>query len=257
MNTPLSYDEVRDLLPAYALGALDEQERAIVQSYLERYPELRAEATRFGAVAHGLAASVPQRVPPASLKAVLMAHAQARAAAQPEGSAWWDRLRDGLLAPGFVVRAAFALLLLVAGLLAAQTIHLNSQVAHLQREVAARDRLVRILSTGSEQVRLNGTEQAPQATATVRFNPDEKWAALETRNLPRLPESQGYQLWLVNAAGERWSGAVFNPNDSGSAAVLVWCPTPMSEIVRFGVSIEPAGGSPGPTGPAALRSVQS
>ncbi len=255
MSTPLSNEEIRDLLPAYALGALDEPERAIVQSHLDRNPELRAEAARYGNVLHGLAVCVPQRTPPAALKTALMAQAQ-RAAASRRVS-WWDRLLDGFLAPAFAIRAAFAMLILVAGLFAAQAVRLNVQVAHLEREVKERDRLVRILSTGSEQVRLNGTERSPGALATVRFNPGERWAALQASNLPRLPESHIYQLWLVNDAGERWSGATFNTDETGSTTTLVWCPTPMDKIVRFGVSIEPAGGSTKPTGPNVLLGVRS
>lgn len=148
-------------------------------------------------------------------------------------------------------------LLLLLGLFAVQTARLGAQVAQLERTLGEQQRLVRLLTTGSEQFTLNGTDAAPQAVAIVRYNPGEKWAALEANRLPPLSESQTYQLWLTNAAGERWSGAVFRPDDSGSAVALVWCPQPMDEIVRFGVSIEPAGGSPAPTGPNVLRGVRS
>lgn len=256
MSAPLSYEEVYELLPAYALGALDEHERAIVQAYLDRYPELRAEVARFGGVLHGLAATVPQRTPPESLKANLIA--QAQRAPQPRARrSVWDRLLDAFLGPRFAWGVVSGVLLLLLGLFAVQTARLGAQVAQLERTLGEQQRLVRLLTTGSERFTLNGTDAAPQAVAIVRYNPGEKWAALEANRLPPLSESQTYQLWLTNAAGERWSGAVFRPDDSGSAVALVWCPQPMDEIVRFGVSIEPAGGSPAPTGPNVLRGVRS
>lgn len=256
MSTPLSYEEVCELLPAYALGALDEHERVIVQAYLERYPELRAEVARYGGVLHGLAAAAPQRTPPASLKTNLIA--QAQRASQPQvRQSIWDRLLDAFLGPRFAWGVISGVLLLLLGLLAVQTARLSAQVAQLERVLGEQQRLVRLLTTSTEQFTLNGTDAAPQAVAVVRYNPGERWAALEVSRLPPITESQIYQLWLTNAAGERWSGAVFRPDDSGSAVALVWCPQPMDEIVRFGVSIEPADGSPAPTGPNVLRGMRS
>lgn len=256
MSTPLSYEEVYELLPAYALGALDERERAIVQAYLDRYPELRAEVARYGGVLHSLAATVPQRTPPASLKASLIAQAQ-RTSRPPARRSIGDRLLDAFLGPRFVWGVVSGVLLLLLSLFAVQTARLSAQVARLERVLGEQQRLVRLLATGSEQLTLNGTDAAPQAVAVVRYNPGERWAALEAHRLPPLPESRTYQLWLTNAAGERWSGAMFRPDDAGSAVALVWCPQPMDEILRFGVSIEPFGGSPAPTGPNVLRGVRS
>ena len=256
MSAPLSYDEVRDLLPAYALGALDEHERAVVQSYLDRYPELRTEVARYGGALHGLAVGVPQRIPPASLKANLIAQAQRTAQPQRRAS-WWDRLLDVFLAPRFALGVVSGMLVLILGLFAIQTVRLSAEVAQLQKALNAQDRLLRLLTSSSEEFTLSGTDIAPQAVATVRYNPGERWAAMEASRLPALPESQVYQIWLVNAAGERWSGAVFRPDENGNAVALVWCPQPMDSIVRFGVSIEPAGGSSTPTGPNVLRGVRS
>lgn len=68
MSTVLTRDEVKELLPVYALGSLDAEERTAVEQGLGRYPDLRADLAAYGAVAHGLAMAVPQRLPPASVK---------------------------------------------------------------------------------------------------------------------------------------------------------------------------------------------
>jgi anti-sigma-K factor RskA len=47
---------------------------------------------------------------------------------------------------------------------------------------------------------------------------------------------------------------VFMTQVNGKASYVVIAPRQFNSYVRFGVSIEPAGGSPGPTGPAALLS---
>jgi anti-sigma-K factor RskA len=79
-------------------------------------------------------------------------------------------------------------------------------------------------------------------------------AVLWAEDLPPLPASQSYQLWLIYADGTRDSGAVFSVPADGSATVVVVAPKPFSAYARFGISVEPAGGSPAPTGPAALAS---
>jgi anti-sigma-K factor RskA len=257
----LSRDEVKDMLPAYALGALDADERRAVENGLTRYPDLRAELASLASVAHGLSASVPQRAPPAALKAQLLAQAQAQAqaqaAAQPASTptlTWWQRFIDALSNSSLTPKLAVAALLLSAAFVVVQVL---MQLPQGMAQLTAQRQLQTIAATGSETVQLNGTQNAPGAVATIRFNPDDKVGALNVNNLARLPADQSYQLWLVNAEGKRWSGAVFNTAQSGDSLVLVKCPTPMGTIVRFGVSIEPAGGSKAPTGPGVLRSVQS
>lgn len=259
MNTPPSIEEIRAMLPVYALGALDERERALVRSYLERHPELRDEAATYGIVTYGLAAGVPPHTPPPALRAALLNRARPAPAPAPvqQRARAWDRLIQAALAPKFAVYAACATLLLIAGLLAVQVVRLGSRVAFLEAEAATQARLAYILANGSEQVALRGIEQTPEATATLHYIPGARWAALKVNRLPNLPTAQAYQLWLTNAAGERWSGATFTTDDAGQAIVLVWCPQPMDEIVRFRVSIEPAQGSPEPTGPGVLLGVRS
>lgn len=251
----LSRDEVKEMLPAYALDALDADERQAVEDGLTRYPDLRAELANLASVAHGLSASVPQRTPPAMLKAQLLARAQA--AVQPATTpkpTWWQRFIDALSNSSLTPKLAVAALLLSAAFVVVQVL---TQLPQGMAQLTAQRQLHAIAATGSETVQLNGTQNAPGAVATIRFNPDDKVGALDVKNLARLPADQSYQLWLVNAEGKRWSGAVFNTAQSGDSLVLVNCPTPMGTIARFGVSIEPAGGSKAPTGPGVLRSVQS
>lgn len=69
--------------------------------------------------------------------------------------------------------------------------------------------------------------------------------------LPKLDESQQYQLWLIKD-GERTSGGVFSVTSSGYGWVYVRTPDPLASYQAAGITIEPAGGSPGPTGDKVL-----
>jgi anti-sigma-K factor RskA len=67
------------------------------------------------------------------------------------------------------------------------------------------------------------------------------------RGLPRLDPAHQYQLWLVKD-GERRSGGVFDADEYGYANLLLRVPRDFRGFTAIGVSVEPAGGSPGPTG---------
>ncbi len=249
MNT-LSRDEIKELLSAFALGALDVDERAVVEAGLVRFPELRAELAKYGTVAHGLGSSVALRTPPAILKAAILSKAQPKVTV---ALSWWEKLTNVLSTSSLLPRAAFAALALMG---AAVVVQLVRTLPVGLEQIAQQQRASAILASTvtTENVHLDGTTEEPNAWAVIRFARGERQAAMRVGHLPPLPTSQSYQLWLVNAEGKRWSGAVFNTAQTGAQLVLVNCPQPMDEIVRFGVSIEPAGGSPDPTGSGVLRS---
>jgi anti-sigma-K factor RskA len=58
-------------------------------------------------------------------------------------------------------------------------------------------------------------------------------------------------LWLIQD-GERTDGGVFSVNPEGYGSLWVEVPQSLSSFTAFGVSIEPSGGSPGPTGDKVL-----
>jgi hypothetical protein len=66
-------EEVRDLLPLYALHALPEHERQALERALEHYPELLPELRALQETAADLTQAVPARAPAAEVKAKVMA----------------------------------------------------------------------------------------------------------------------------------------------------------------------------------------
>jgi anti-sigma-K factor RskA len=66
-------------------------------------------------------------------------------------------------------------------------------------------------------------------------------------SLPVLDVTHQYQLWLIKD-GKRTSGGVFSVSQAGYGALAISSPQPLKEFAAFGITIEPAGGSPGPTG---------
>ena len=63
-------------------------------------------------------------------------------------------------------------------------------------------------------------------------------------DLPRIGSDQIYEVWLIGESGPVPSG-LFTPDDDGRAQILV---EGVADGQLIGVTLEPAGGSPQPTG---------
>ena len=65
--------------------------------------------------------------------------------------------------------------------------------------------------------------------------------------LPPLDATHQYQLWLIRD-GQRTSGGVFHSYASGYGVLWIHAEQPLVSFDGFGVTVEPSGGSPDPTG---------
>ncbi len=230
-----------ELLPAYALGSLDEEEAVQVAGHLATCPSCRAELLSYQAVADRLALAAPDAVPPARLKQQILGQLQmphTELAVEPRPS-WWQRLASLFrqAAPAWGIASLVLVALLII-----------SNVWWLQR--TNRDEPL-ITSGGMQIIAMVGTEVAPAATGTLVISEDGEYGTLVVDGLPALDQDHQYQLWLIRD-GQRTSGGVFSVNPEGYGALWVSSPEPLSSYPAFGITIEPAGGSPGPTGDRVL-----
>jgi anti-sigma-K factor RskA len=76
-------------------------------------------------------------------------------------------------------------------------------------------------------------------------------AVIQVWQLPALSSDQTFEVWLIDEAGAQSGGLVQAAPPDQPTYILVPLDKPLDEYQAFGVSIEPAGGSPeaGPTGP--------
>jgi anti-sigma-K factor RskA len=105
----------------------------------------------------------------------------------------------------------------------------------------------RVPGNNVQIVRLDGTGSAPQTVGYVIVFKNNRYGSLTVENAPVLNEDQQYQIWLMKN-GERISGGVFSVNDSGYGVLQVYSKEPLEVYDSFGITIEPVGGSPAPTG---------
>jgi anti-sigma-K factor RskA len=94
---------------------------------------------------------------------------------------------------------------------------------------------------------LQGTDATPQAVGMLVVSQDGEHGTLVVDGLPALDEMSQYQLWLIRDE-QRTNGGIFSVDEEGYGNLWVSSPEPLLSYSAFGITVEPAGGSPGPTG---------
>jgi len=246
-------EHVFDLLPGFALESLDEEDLLKVARHLPHCAACIRDLESYTAARDQLAQMTPVKTPAENLKSrvlykvavesqrVRMVEGAPASSAQAAGQvSWFDRLRllfgrqTGL---AFAVLAVFIILLL-----GINNFMLQQRVNDLQARFPADQVLI---------ARLDGTAYAPNASGYVIVYRNNSYGSLTVENAPVLGEDQQYQIWLIRN-GERTSGGVFSVNAMGYGVLQVYSREPLDVYDSFGITIEPAGGSPAPTGEKVL-----
>lgn len=237
----LTHDEILELIPLTALDAASPEEAHEVREHCALCPPCGAILADYSYVALGLSEGVPLKEPPARLASALRAQI---APAPPKKRFDWAalfRLPAGY-SPGLAVAAlAFIVLAAVAvWRFAAPPADLDAvEVARLQR------------STEAVKASIKGTDRAPSSSGQVLADPQSSTGYLVVSQLNTLPPEQVYQVWLIRN-GVRDSGGTFTVDAQGSARVRLQGTIAFAGYSDVGVTVEPKGGSPGPTSPKVI-----
>jgi len=229
----------RELLPCYPLEALDPDETRAVQKHLRECVDCRAALEEYRAVSDGLLFAMPCQEPPPRVRARLIA---SLAREKPEGAAA-SRTRPILQ---WVMGLALVVLLVLNGATLVQLNALQRQQAHLAQELETSQKALSLVTyPDSRTYALSG-----QAAGTLVLNAELKYGALFVWGLESLDAAHTYQIWLIQPDGKRVSGGLFKPEPGQAFAYAVLSsPRPFSDFTGLGVTVEPSGGSPGPTTP--------
>lgn len=227
-----THDDITDLIPAYALGALDADEAAQVEQHLTTCARCQADLAAYEAVTDMLPQAAQKIEPSPALKKRLLAQIQTTNTAVPPAPSRWQTWIDNLhqlwRTPRWQPVLALAA---VAVLIAAFALWQQAPPV-------------------PQQIELTATNAAPDAEGVIEIATNGR-ATLTVNGLPPLAAEQQYQLWLIED-GQRASGAIFSVSDTGAATVTITAERPLATYSAFGITIEPAGGSPGPTGERVL-----
>ena len=193
-------DQYKELIPAFALNALEADERAQVEQHLRDCDACAAIAAEYAAVAEMLARTAPSLAPPARLKRRVLA---ATAGEPKPAFHFGDWLAGVLRTPAFS-----AATLVVAMIAIVQVFLLQNQVAQQATALTQqREVMIAMAYTDSQPIHLSGTDAAPRAEG--RLHRYEDTAVAFVQQMPALASNQVYQFWLIDAGGDRTSGGTF------------------------------------------------
>jgi len=251
-------DEIVELAAGYALGALDEDDRARFEALLDAGDvEARAALREFEATVRDVAAETAEPPPPA-VKAAVMARIDAERrsrgavteilsaprAAAPRRSPWTVVL-VGAMAAGI---AAIAVGLAVSTVYDRRIDQLGRQQAQLQQELARQQELMTILQDPATRIiALAGLPAAPDARGRMLWHA-KAGGLLVTQGLPPAPEGKAYELWVISGKDAPVPAGVFTVDARGVGSIRVAPVAGGGEPDTFAVTLEPAGGVPAPTG---------
>jgi anti-sigma-K factor RskA len=262
-----------ELLPAYALGALDGDELRELAAHLAAgCPACEAELRRLAAEVEDLAAAAADL--PESLAAAapeILGAVKRRLLAELPRQ---PRLRSVRAIGRWVPLAAAAVLALVAAWGLVRQARLGAEIERLRgesRQLAARAeaferraaqaqaeslRLARTISIlaapGVQSVSLAGMGTSHAAAGRTYVDVADRQAVFYASGLPALGPDKTYQLWYLDEQDHPTSAGVFEVDARGKAALVVDQPLPVERIQAWAVTIEPRGGRAQPTGPMAL-----
>ncbi|MDM7855083.1 anti-sigma factor [Cellulomonas alba] len=232
----------RDLLAAYALDAVDDDERRAVERLLATDPTAVRELAGFREVAARLAAT-SATPPPPQLRADVLAAARRTPQVEPEAPQAEPRApRPATVTPldsrrrtpvrWVAIAAAFVVGAAIPTAIAVQQAH---RLDHVEQQQAA---LAGLLSDPSASVVHGDVSGGGQATAVVTGDR----ALFAVTDLPEPAPGHVYQLWVLADGTPRSAGLM---PDGGDQHALV--ADGFSAGDSLAMTLEPAGGSPQPT----------
>jgi hypothetical protein len=245
-----SVHEIEELLGAYALDAVDPDERELVERHLLECPRCRAELAEHLEVAAMLAEGSPapdglwsrivaalEEPPPALRLAVAPVPSAPAGAGATVVDLGVERERRR---PSRLVVALAGVAAAVIVVLGVVVVRQESRIADLSEEVAGSDLAdaagKAMRDPSSVKTVLTAPDGSSGLTATAAVTADGT-GYLMTPNLPALPEDRTYQLWGI--VGDR----VISLGVLGNApAVSVFQVDPAVPVDGFAVTEEVAGG---------------
>jgi anti-sigma-K factor RskA len=234
-------EHIEELLALASVDALEPRDVDVdISAHLATCASCRRAAAAYTAAVSTLPDSLAELEPRARLRRALMARVYGEAAATaparrvPLLRRLWQRLPAGR---GFTV---------AAGLAAAAAVVLG--IWGGTRPTATASPIATIAVTG--------TTSEPSANGTISYNPQTERAVLTVQGLPG-PDAAGtpgqhvYEVWLIPSSGAAVPAAFLTLQPDGRTWTAVMSGD-MSRYRTVAATIEPAGGSPAPTGAEVL-----
>lgn len=250
--TETQHNELAELLPDFAIGALSDVDLWRVEAHLASCASCQAE---FALMLDVVSVFSPAPPPGVSTRRALFERVGfllSDRISQPVDHPLEPTRIEPLVQPAQVRRFPdrFARIALLAA--AVILFLLGGWNLLLQQELDNQEDLVALSEELGTAHSLPDSEVLPNAGAVVHVDPQRNRALLTARSLPSLVDDQRYQVWLFPESGQPVSGGSFVPEADGSLVAVIESPEPFATYFAVAVSAEPRGESEAPTSPLVL-----
>ena len=273
----MSHTPFEESVSAYALGALDADERRAFEAHLESCPKCAAELADLRRVTTGLAMSAEPIAPPDDLKARTIARATnqpqvrldkpvpappvsiVRAPRQASSIPWLAAAAGIALAVAagiyaWALRSELQSVRQTADRAVAEATRVRADLASTRQDAARLTRTLAVLGAPDVvRVDLKGQGDLAAASVQVYWSATRGLLVLNAGNMPALQSGHVFELWAVppGAGAQPVAAGLFTVDAAGAVTTLA--PPPVFPAAdAFAITVEPAGGSPQATTPIIL-----
>lgn len=224
--TPMgrNHEEIKELIAAYVLGAVARSEVPLVRAHILTCDECMEEADRLAGIASSLALDVEDEPLPEGFADRILQTATEGDLPVPSEAA--PRRRWSFIPAFGGVALLLALIIVTASLF------------QVRSDLERKERALTALLHSDDGIELKGT-----SGATARMVPTASGSYFVVVGLHGAPSNHTYQLWLLRD-GAPTSGGTFDVTDG---IALLETGISLERFDAAAVTIEPSGGSPGPT----------
>lgn len=228
----------KENLAAYALDSLEAGEIAALEAHLRTCKSCTADLAAYRQITDDLIVAIPPQVPPSGLRRRLQQRLAREARPAPSRRGW-----------SFGQFGLAAAMVLLIGLSTISLLQVNSlrraQAEQDAHSTTAQIAIAMLAYPGTQTVSFNENGVAGSLLVDKQRN----LLALFAWHLPPTPTAKVYQIWLIDPQGNRTSGGFLAPETGYPFTMTVIdAPAPLAGFTSLGVTLEPAGGSPSPTG---------
>jgi hypothetical protein len=247
------------ILELYVLDRLEPAEMREVEAMAAEYPEIKAELGQIELSLEGFAMTDAPEVNPDILARLLTGTRSSTGSdtlVDKSPTIPAEKISRGVMASFtpwiLVVGAVLGLLYFYSQAenqegelmaLQSQFDKLDKDCDESQKILQSTQQFINVLtSPATQDVILAGTDNAPDKSAIVFYNPATQTTLFKATNLPPPPPGKQYQLWAIDADGPKDLG-VLATNFAGDVILKV---SHLTGVAAFAITLEDEGGKPAP-----------
>ena len=241
------------ILELYVFGKLTDEEMAEVSQMATQHPEVKDEITAIERAVINLSYGIAPHLSAANFDKIRNQLLEKQKVVQIQTRTPWTQYMGWVAAAVFVLGMGVQFYKLkesnsIIDNLDVEKTKLQESVVDLELKNKESDEVLAVLrDNGSVSVALAGQQVNPNAYAKAYYNKTTKAVYIDASGLPEPPKGMVYQVWALQLE------PILTPTSIGLLDTYVSSKTKVIKVDNaeapqaFGITLEPAGGSAGPT----------